>query len=79
MIFDVILLIVLLLARICMISGRILLFWVDFLCDFGDCTSFGQDLRDFGQDFVILSRIFNVILLIVVILARIGRISGRIL
>jgi len=29
------------LARVCVISGRILLFCVDFLCDFADCDDSG--------------------------------------
>jgi len=79
MFFYVILLIVGILAGICMISGKILRPWVGFFYDFADCGNFGQDLHDFGQDFVILDGLVDVILVIVVILARIGMISNRIL
>jgi len=41
--------------------------------------NFGQERRDFGQDFVILGTIFDLILVIVLILARVCVMSGRIL
>jgi len=39
------------------ISGRILYFVYDFLCDLADCGNFGKDLHHFGQDSVILGGI----------------------